>query len=88
MNIAVTKRFAKDVEQELTQQQKHQFAEILINLTPCKSLSGVPNCKKLKGFTNAYRIKFGNFRIGFIWEDETIKLSRLLNRKDIYKYFP
>ncbi len=46
------------------------------------------NAKKIKGFKNAYRIKFGDFRMGFLWEDESIKLSRVLNRKDVYKYFP
>ena len=30
----------------------------------------------------------GNYRIGFLFEDETVKLSRVLNRKDVYKYFP
>jgi mRNA interferase RelE/StbE len=65
-----------------------ELAEILVNLTQCKSLSDITDCKKLKGFKTAYRIKFRDFRIGFLWEDETIKLSRVLNRKDIYKYFP
>jgi mRNA interferase RelE/StbE len=88
MNILVTRKFIKDVEKELSQQQMLQLAEILINLTQCKSLSDIPDCKKLKGFKSAYRIKFRDFRIGFLWEDETIKLSRVLNRKDIYRYFP
>ena len=88
MNIVITKKFAKDIEKELVQQQMQQLAEILITLTQCKTLTDIQDCKKLKGFTNAFRIKFGNFRIGFLWEDETIKLSRVLNRKDVYKYFP
>ena len=88
MNIVITKKFAKDIEKELDQQQMQQLAEILITLTQCKTLTDIQDCKKLKGFTNAFRIKFGNFRIGFLWEDETIKLSRVLNRKDVYKYFP
>jgi mRNA-degrading endonuclease RelE of RelBE toxin-antitoxin system len=30
----------------------------------------------------------GDYRIGFIFEENIIKLSRVLNRKDIYRYFP
>ena len=46
------------------------------------------NTKKLKGAKNAYRIKVGNYRIAYFLEDETIVLVRVLNIKDIYRYFP
>jgi len=88
MNIVVTKHFAKDVDKELNEQQKQQLAHILILITQSKTLSEIPDCKKLKGFKNAYRIRMGNYRVGFLFEDETVKLSRVLNRKDVYKYFP
>ena len=88
MNIVITKRFVKHVEKELTQEEKQQLAQILISITESKTLSEISDCKKLKGFKNAYRIKMGNYRIGFLWEEETPKFSRVLNRKDIYKYFP
>lgn len=45
-------------------------------------------CKKLTGFKNAYRIRMGEYRIGFVFENGTIELIRILGRKDIYKYFP
>ena len=88
MNIVVTKHFAKDVDKELNEQEKQQLARILILITQSKTLSEIPDCKKLKGFKNAYRIRMGNYRVGFLFEDETVKLSRVLNRKDVYKYFP
>jgi mRNA interferase RelE/StbE len=88
MNIVVTKHFAKDVDKELNEQEKQQLARILILITQSKTLSEIPDCKKLKGFKNAYRIRMGSYRVGFLFEDETVKLSRALNRKDVYKYFP
>lgn len=88
MNIIATKKFAKDVEKELNDNQKKQLAQILINITQSKTISQIPDCKKLKGFKTAYRIRMNDYRIGFLWEDDTVKLSRLLNRKDVYKYFP
>ncbi len=87
MNIIVTNKFEKDVEKELNEQQKKQLAEILITVTESKTLSEISNCKKMKGFKNAYRIRLGDFRIGFLWEDETVKLSRVLNRKIFINIF-
>ena len=52
------------------------------------SLEDLKNLKKLKGYENAYRIRVGDYRIGFFLEGETITFVRVLNRKDIYRYFP
>jgi len=51
-------------------------------------LKKVKNLKKLSGFDNAFRIRVRNYRIGKFVVDQTIVLVRILNRKDIYKYFP
>ncbi len=48
----------------------------------------IPNLKKMKGYKNAYRIRFGEYRIGLLFENNNIKLSRVMNRKEIYRYFP
>ncbi len=42
----------------------------------------------MTGYKNAYRIKLNRFRIGFFFEKQTVELVRVLDRKDIYKYFP
>ncbi|MEH2251259.1 type II toxin-antitoxin system RelE family toxin [Nostoc sp.] len=36
------------------------------------SFTEITNIKKLKGYDNAYRIKIGNYRIGIIFDGETI----------------
>lgn len=48
----------------------------------------ITNIKKLQGYENAYRIRVGDYRIGIIFEGETILFQRVLHRKDIYRYFP
>ncbi|MGL4377778.1 MAG: type II toxin-antitoxin system RelE family toxin [Microcoleaceae cyanobacterium] len=42
----------------------------------------------MKGDDNAYRLRVGDYRIGFYFDDETITFVRVLHRKDIYRYFP
>ncbi len=44
--------------------------------------------KKLKAEGYYYRIRSGNFRIGLILEENTITFIRVLNRSEIYRYFP
>ncbi|HAO10876.1 MAG TPA: plasmid stabilization protein, partial [Planktothrix sp. UBA8407] len=44
--------------------------------------------KKLKGDDNAYRLRVGDYRIGFYFDGETVTFARVLHRKDIYRYFP
>jgi len=53
-----------------------------------RSLAGIPNLKKLKGFKKHYRIRVGDYRAGVIIEGENVIFERLLHRKDIYKYYP
>lgn len=53
-----------------------------------KSSQEITNIKKLKGQDNAYRIKIGNYRIGIFIDNDTIIFSRVLHRKEIYRYFP
>ena len=50
-----------------------------------------PNAKfgiKLSGYTDYYRIRIGEYRIGLKYSNKTITLVRFLHRKDIYKFFP
>ena len=44
--------------------------------------------KPLHEFKQYYRIKLGNYRIGFKKENHSVIFMRVLDRKDIYKHFP
>ena len=43
--------------------------------------------KKLKGYTEFYRIRFSDYLIGLSVKEEKVVFLRVLHRKDIYKYF-
>ncbi len=83
----IRKSFIKDAT-KLSSISQHQLAETINLIASIVQLSELMNCKKLKGFTNASRIRLGQYRIGFYYENETIELVRILARKDIYRYFP
>ena len=52
------------------------------------NLDKIRNLKKLKDEDNAYRIRVGDYRIGFFLENETITFARVRHRKEIYRGFP
>ncbi|HKO81449.1 MAG TPA: hypothetical protein VJU78_13685 [Chitinophagaceae bacterium] len=87
MIIEIRKSFEKDAL-KLPAPVQVQLASVLQQIISAKKLSDLSSCKKLIGFKNAYRILLGSYRIGFFFENETVELVRILNRKDIYKYFP
>lgn len=88
MKIIVTRQFEKDTEKELSKPMQLKLAAIIEELEKAANIQSVNDVKKLKGYRTAYRIRMGDYRIGFVLEENTIKLSRIMNRREIYRYFP
>ncbi|MEH1948433.1 MAG: cytotoxic translational repressor of toxin-antitoxin stability system [Nostoc sp.] len=46
--------------------------------------------EKLKGYSDKYKIRVGDYRIGITLDQETKTLicQRVAHRKDIYRFFP
>jgi mRNA interferase RelE/StbE len=53
-------------------------------------LDTYPRIKKLRGKTsgNFFRIRFGDYRLGYEKQDDAIIVYRILHRREIYRYFP
>ena len=81
--------FARDLRARRKDQDfLNRVKAIIETVETAKDLSDISNIKKLKGETNYYRIRSGNFRVGVKIEDETVVFIRALPRRDIYRYFP
>jgi mRNA interferase RelE/StbE len=52
------------------------------------TLAELASLKQLQQAKNAYRIRVGDYRLGFVLEHDTVIIKRVLHRKDIYRYFP
>jgi mRNA interferase RelE/StbE len=88
MQVEVTKRFSKDVD-NLPIQFQADIITIVEKAREIESLKELPNLKKLSGFKNAYRVKIGKHRIGLLTiENDVISFERCLKRDKIYKVFP
>lgn len=51
-------------------------------------LDQIAGLKKLRGYGDAYRIRVGDYRVGFFSDGSKITFARVLHRKKIYRFFP
>lgn len=88
MKVEFLKRFSKDLDDIKVRSVKQTLIRLIEQMETTDSLDKIPNTKKLKGHKSAYRIRIGDYRLGFFFENSTIILARFLHRKNIYKIFP
>ena len=88
MEIIFLDKFEKDIDKIKSKSVKSSIIKIIEHVEKANSISEIKNLKKLKGFSSAYRIRMGDFRIGVFIEDNKLEFARIIHRKDIYKMFP
>lgn len=87
MRLEIKKQFLKDIE-NVPKNIKIEIVSIIELIETSPSLQELPNFKKLKGHSNYYRIRIGQYRMGIALVDDAVVLSRFLHRKEVYRFFP
>jgi mRNA interferase RelE/StbE len=65
--------------------QKTKFVSLIDQVALCKNTSEITNDGKLKGYSDRYKIRIGNYRIVYKTESENhITITAIAHRKDIY----
>lgn len=88
MKVNYQNSFLRDLKNIKDNSIVLQIKENIDRLIQSSTLKEVDNIKKIRGKNSAFRMGVKKYRIGFYVENNTIILSRVLHRKDIYKYFP
>jgi mRNA interferase RelE/StbE len=52
------------------------------------TLREIPNLKRLDAKGKYFRVRLGDYRVGFVFEQGTVIFVRCLHRREIYRYFP
>jgi len=88
MNVEFLSGFEKD----LAHTNDKRLAKIIFDCIHifeiAKNLEDIPNIKKLKGHTTAFRYRKGKYRIGFYFENGTAIFAAFAPRDKIYRKFP
>lgn len=88
MQVLINKRFLRDLAR-IPKQDRIRIEDFVFSkIRDYQNITEIPNLSKLKGYHNYYRIRFGEYRAGIIYENNNLIFKRLLHRKDIYKFFP
>ena len=88
MKIIYRKKFLKQLAKvpsgTRVQIEKFVFEE-LPNLS---SVTEAGKIEKMKGYSDFYKARFVSYRVGMKLENEMLILMVVMDRKDIYKFFP
>jgi len=83
------KSFLKDLA-KLPKHYREQIERLVFEEIPeLNNMFATLDIKKMKGYQGYYRIRVGNYRIGFkVEQGNQIIFYRIKSRADIYKLFP
>lgn len=89
MKTAFSKSFVKDLKRHVKNKKLlSSIQKIILEVEAAADLIGINNLKRLKAEGSYYRIRSGSYRLGLIVDGETVIFTRVLHRKEIYRYFP
>jgi mRNA interferase RelE/StbE len=88
VKVGFRESFLKDVARVKDKRLLQRVRATIESVEKAGSLERLPGLKKLKGGGNFYRLRIGDFRAGLAVEGDCVVFVRLINRKDIYRYFP
>jgi mRNA interferase RelE/StbE len=89
LNVQYRQLFLKDLQKLKKQAIYERIHELaFVTLPKTSSIQELLNVKALVGTTNRYRIRVGDYRIGFEINGDTIELMRVVHRREFYRYFP
>ena len=88
MIVEFKKTAIKDIN-KLPKDYKISISNYLFQELPKhSSINDIRNIVKIKGYDNYFMIRIASYRIGFSYSNNKIVIYRVMNRKDLYKYFP
>lgn len=88
MEVVFLRSFLDDIKKISDKKLKAKIKVFIIELEHADTLDEISNVIKIKGFSTAYRLRIGDYRLGFFKDDDIIELARFVKRNDIYKVFP
>ena len=88
MDIKYEESFEKDLLKIVDNKIKKKIIRVIANIKQANKPQDIANLKKLENYKTYYRIRIGNYRVGIEIIKDKLIFTRILPRKDIYKFFP
>ncbi|MFT5837353.1 MAG: mRNA interferase RelE/StbE [Candidatus Azotimanducaceae bacterium] len=88
MEVEYHKSFEHDLRKVRDQNLLNRVKAILLELEAAKALESILGVKAMKGHPEYFRVRIGDYRLGFKRTDSGVRVIRFLSRGDIYRKFP
>ena len=88
MTVSFRKSFVRDLKKLKDAKVRSRVRELIEAVDEAGSLADLPDVKKMSGSSGYYRVRVGSHRVGLAVDGDGIEFVRVLDRKDIYKFFP
>ena len=88
MNTAFRESFDADLSAITDSALLRRIRKVIEQIEATRTFQQIPNLKRLDAKGKYYRIRVGDYRVGFVFEQGAVTFVRCLNRKEIYRYFP
>ena len=88
MNTAFRESFEADLTAIRDAALLRRIRKVIEQVEAARTFQQIPNLKRLEATGKYYRIRLGDYRLGFVFESGVVTFIRCLNRKEIYRNFP
>jgi len=89
MIVIFDSSFSKSLNKLNDKQVKERLKALIISMEKSNSITEFTAVKPMKGHAGFFRIRIGDYRVGFeLTNSNEILLILVAHRKDIYKRFP
>ncbi len=88
MKVEYTKKFLKQIAAVPSDVRSKIESFVFEELVSTSSIYEMGKVEKMKGYDGFYKVRFANYRLGLVIENEMITVKTVMHRREIYKFFP
>ncbi len=88
MKVEYSKKFLKQLATVPSDIRSKIENFVFEELLSASSIYEMGKIEKMKGYEDFYKVRFGNYRLGLVIENEIITVKTVMHRREIYKFFP
>jgi mRNA interferase RelE/StbE len=88
VKVLFRESFDKDLSAVTDAGLLRRIQKMIEQVEAARTFREIPNLKRLDAKGKCFRIRLGDYRVGFVFEQSTVTFVRCLHRREIYRYFP
>jgi mRNA interferase RelE/StbE len=88
VNVLFRESFDKDLSAVTDAGLLRRIQKMIEQVEAAQTLREIPNLKRLEAAGKYFRIRLGDYRVGFVFDNGAVTFVRCLHRREIYRYFP